>query len=184
MARYTRPTVPAHWTVAEVARVKGASLTPGRQLRITGERGTFVFLRHVTNTAHGHRVARRPRQQRRAASVPGGACPGRQAGPPGALHARRGAHGRPDGGGGMTGRPCGAFTARGVYRVAGHDGPWHYVGPATFVDDEGRTVEHDWVRMVQDDAEVWVDPADVEAFDVRPMPLHLIADDPQDHRAA
>lgn len=51
--RFTRPSVPAHWHVAEVARVRGAVLTPGRQLRITRERGTFAFLRHVRNEHTG-----------------------------------------------------------------------------------------------------------------------------------
>jgi len=51
--RNTRPAVPAAWHVAEVARVRGQVLTPGRGLRIRGERGTFTFLRHVTNTATG-----------------------------------------------------------------------------------------------------------------------------------
>jgi hypothetical protein len=53
MARYSRPTVPAHWHVAEVARVRGKVLTPGRVVRIKGERGAFAFLRHVTNTRTG-----------------------------------------------------------------------------------------------------------------------------------
>lgn len=48
MARYTRATVPAHWTVAEAARLKGREVRPGTVLRIRGERGTFRFLRHVT----------------------------------------------------------------------------------------------------------------------------------------
>jgi hypothetical protein len=49
----TRATVPAHWTVAEVARVRGQVLTPGRELKVKGERGTFRFVRHVTNTRTG-----------------------------------------------------------------------------------------------------------------------------------
>lgn len=54
MARkYTRPAVPACWHVAEVARVRGQVLTPGRGLRIRGERGTFTFLRHVRNVETG-----------------------------------------------------------------------------------------------------------------------------------
>jgi hypothetical protein len=53
MRKYTRPTVPAHWQVAEVARVNGQVLTPGRMLKVKGERGTFAFLRHVTNTHTG-----------------------------------------------------------------------------------------------------------------------------------
>lgn len=53
MRKYTRATVPADWVVAEVARVRGQVLTPGRELRITGERGTFAFLRHVRNVRTG-----------------------------------------------------------------------------------------------------------------------------------
>lgn len=49
----TRATVPADWSVAEVARVRGQVLTPGRELRIRGERGTFRFVRHVRNTRTG-----------------------------------------------------------------------------------------------------------------------------------
>lgn len=51
--RYTRATVPAHWHVADVARVRGKVLTPGRVLRVTRERGTFAFLRHVRNANTG-----------------------------------------------------------------------------------------------------------------------------------
>lgn len=51
--KYARPTVPASWHVAEVARVRGQVLTPGRGVRVSRERGTFAFLRHVTNTATG-----------------------------------------------------------------------------------------------------------------------------------
>lgn len=76
------------------------------------------------------------------------------------------------------------LSPRGVYAVRGHDGPWHYLGQASYVDDDGRTVDHDWVRMVQDDEEVWVHPDDVTAHEVRSMPLHVLADDPQDSRAA
>lgn len=53
MRKYTRAVVPAHWTVAEVARVRGQVLTPGRELKVSGERGTFRFVRHVTNTRTG-----------------------------------------------------------------------------------------------------------------------------------
>ena len=49
MRRYTRATVPTHWHVAEVARVRGQVLTPGRELRVRGERGRFRFVRHVRN---------------------------------------------------------------------------------------------------------------------------------------
>lgn len=51
--KHARPTVPASWHVAEVARVRGQVLTPGRGLRIRGQRGTFTFLRHVVNTDTG-----------------------------------------------------------------------------------------------------------------------------------
>jgi hypothetical protein len=53
MRTYTRAAVPAHWQVAEVARVRGQVLTPGRELKVKGERGTFRFVRHVTNTRTG-----------------------------------------------------------------------------------------------------------------------------------
>jgi hypothetical protein len=36
-----------------VSRVRGQVLTPGRGLRIRGQRGTFTFLRHVANTSTG-----------------------------------------------------------------------------------------------------------------------------------
>lgn len=52
--RYMRATVPASWHVAEVARVNGRVLTPGRVIRVTGEPGRrFAFLRYVRNTASG-----------------------------------------------------------------------------------------------------------------------------------
>jgi hypothetical protein len=53
MRKYTRATVPASWSVAEVARVRGSVLTPGRIVRITGVPGTFAFLRHVRNVDTG-----------------------------------------------------------------------------------------------------------------------------------
>lgn len=53
MGKITRATVPAHWHVAEVARVRGQVLTPGRELRIRGERGAFAFVRHVANAHTG-----------------------------------------------------------------------------------------------------------------------------------
>lgn len=49
----TRPAYPSTWQVAETARVRGAVLTPGRLVRITRDRGTYAFVRHVTNTATG-----------------------------------------------------------------------------------------------------------------------------------
>lgn len=33
--------------------MRGQSLTPGREIRVRGERGTFRFVRHVTNTRTG-----------------------------------------------------------------------------------------------------------------------------------
>lgn len=56
------------------------------------------------------------------------------------------------------------LDARLRYAVAGRDGAWRYVGQATYVDDDGREVEHDWARMVRvsdPSAEEWVDPAGV-----------------------
>lgn len=54
-----------------------------------------------------------------------------------------------------------AGTAR--YLVDGEPGAWRYVGQATYVDDDGRDVEHDHVRMreIGGDREVWVPLADV-----------------------
>lgn len=51
------------------------------------------------------------------------------------------------------------------YTLAGEPGAWRFVGQAFYVDDDGRRVEHDWLRMVRRDVstgatfEVWVDPA-------------------------
>jgi hypothetical protein len=50
--------VPATWDVAEVARVRGKVLTPGRVVRVADRDGRmmpgrFAFLRHVRNTATG-----------------------------------------------------------------------------------------------------------------------------------
>lgn len=53
-------------------------------------------------------------------------------------------------------------TAR--YAVLGHPGVWRYVGQASFADDDGADVEHDWVRMVpvgRAGQEAWVAPGDV-----------------------
>ena len=61
----------------------------------------------------------------------------------------------------------GTFDPAARYTVLGEAGRWRYVGQAWFRDDEGRRVEHDYVRMVRRDTatgetrEVWVDPADV-----------------------
>lgn len=68
----------------------------------------------------------------------------------------------------MTGRPGRAVTprldGRARYAVLGHPGVWRYVGQAVFADDDGRDVEHEYVRMVpvgRDGQEVWVAPGDV-----------------------
>lgn len=48
------------------------------------------------------------------------------------------------------------------YEVAGLAGAWRFVGQATYLDDEGREVEHDHVRLVNASGdEEWVDPAEV-----------------------
>jgi hypothetical protein len=60
--------------------------------------------------------------------------------------------------------------------VAGREGLWRVVGQASYRDDDGRVVEHDWLRVVSDDEEVWVAPDDVTACEVRPMPLHFLRD--------
>lgn len=46
--RYTRATVPAHWTCADAAQLRGRIVRPGQALKIRGERGTFRFVRHVS----------------------------------------------------------------------------------------------------------------------------------------
>lgn len=54
------------------------------------------------------------------------------------------------------------MNPRSVYTLADHPGvPFRYAGQATYLDDAGRQVEHDWVvmRAVGNDAEVWADPA-------------------------
>lgn len=48
-----RGTVPAHWQVAEAAKLRGRVVRPGMALKIRGERGTFRFVRHVTLTTSG-----------------------------------------------------------------------------------------------------------------------------------
>lgn len=56
------------------------------------------------------------------------------------------------------------LDARLRYTVAGESGAWRYVGQATYLDDDGRTVEHDDVRMAAvggDRREVWVPRAQV-----------------------
>lgn len=58
--------------------------------------------------------------------------------------------------------------------VAGRDGLWRVVGQATYRDDHGREVEHDWLAVVADGDEVWVAPGDVTPCEVHSMPLHLL----------
>jgi hypothetical protein len=48
MRKYTRPTTPPTWTCADAVRLRGREVRPGMVVRITGERGTFVFTRHVS----------------------------------------------------------------------------------------------------------------------------------------
>lgn len=50
-----------------------------------------------------------------------------------------------------------------AYRVTGESGAWVLLGQATYLDDDGRTVEHDWVllREAGGDREVAVAPDDV-----------------------
>lgn len=54
---------------------------------------------------------------------------------------------------------------RARYTLAGEPGEWRYVGQATYLDDDGREVEHDHVRMAQVRdglvVEAWVDPGEV-----------------------
>lgn len=66
------------------------------------------------------------------------------------------------------------LDARLRYAVAGESGAWRYVGQASYVDDDGRVVEHDWVRMarVSDPTqETWVD-----ACSVSRLPIQLAED--------
>lgn len=54
---------------------------------------------------------------------------------------------------------------RAYYRVAGEEGPWRYAGQATYDDQYGQRVEHDWVHMVQGDDLVAVPVTDVERIE-------------------
>lgn len=45
--------------------------------------------------------------------------------------------------------------------VAGLPGTWTVLGPATYADEDGRTVEHDWVRVAVPGDERWVAPGDL-----------------------
>jgi len=48
------------------------------------------------------------------------------------------------------------------YTLAGRPGAWRYLGQATYVDEHtGAEVEHDHVRMMRGDEEVWVDPREI-----------------------
>lgn len=60
------------------------------------------------------------------------------------------------------------LDARARYAVAGESGVWRYVGQAAYVDDDGRAVEHDYVRMAlvgHDGHEVWCPSGDVTRAD-------------------
>lgn len=59
----------------------------------------------------------------------------------------------------MTARP----VAGGLrYGIAGESGAWRYLGQATYADDLGREVEHDWWLVQAEDGRVEaVDPAEV-----------------------
>lgn len=59
-----------------------------------------------------------------------------------------------------------AYDPAARYALLGEDGAWRYVGQAWFVDDDGRRVEHDHVRMVQrtpdgETLERWVAPSEI-----------------------
>jgi hypothetical protein len=64
--------------------------------------------------------------------------------------------------------------------VAGREGPYVVLGQASYLDDAGRTVEHHWLRVAQDDGEVWVAPEDVTPCEVVRRPIHLAVADPRD----
>lgn len=59
----------------------------------------------------------------------------------------------------MSARP----VAGGIrYGVAGEPGAWRYLGQATYADDQGHEVEHDWWLMRDDAGRVIaVDPAEI-----------------------
>lgn len=44
----------------------------------------------------------------------------------------------------------------------GQEGPWVVLGQATYTDDDGREVEHDWLLVSQGDDELAVHPLDVK----------------------
>jgi hypothetical protein len=46
-------TYPESWVVETTTRINGRLVVPGQALRISGERGTFRFVKHVLNTASG-----------------------------------------------------------------------------------------------------------------------------------
>lgn len=63
--------------------------------------------------------------------------------------------------------PATGLDPRARYALLDEPGHWRYVGQAWYVDDQGRRVEHDHVRLVQrvpgtgETREVWVDPATI-----------------------
>lgn len=42
----------AHWIVSETVKVNGRIVSPGVEVKVSGEPGRFVFLRHVLNPAN------------------------------------------------------------------------------------------------------------------------------------
>lgn len=51
--KYKGPLHPQHWEVSEEAVANGRHLTPSTEVSVSGERGRFLFLRHVRNTRTG-----------------------------------------------------------------------------------------------------------------------------------
>lgn len=48
------------------------------------------------------------------------------------------------------------------YGVTGEPGAWRYLGQATYADEQGRDVEHDWWLMADDAGRVIaVDPGEI-----------------------
>ena len=39
---------PAHWTITDSANVRGRWMRPGTEFSVTGKRGRFRFIRHVS----------------------------------------------------------------------------------------------------------------------------------------
>ena len=66
-------------------------------------------------------------------------------------------------------RRAARLDARLRFAVDGLPGVWRFLGQATYADDDGRTVEHDWLRMApvgDPGGEEWVAPE-------RVRPVHL-----------